>query len=311
MARVIDPLVADLQREHADAVRIGRIWKGRLIRFAGVIAFLKVIALCAWTEMTSVDRWPREDRKSLKRAALISVATVVAITVLLVSRSAEDIPIVLVHPSPTRLLFLAPYPFVAGIVLGVTLGIVLGLGGRALSRRLVAAALGVALTCSAIVFVDVGWVAPAAHIAYRMTIGDSDPTPSFGELGEQSLVGLRRHIRQFNRDPAFASFGFPAAMSFDFHRRIALSFSPLVFTVFALTLAGVARRRWVLGIAACAAFPGYVWLVNVATPWKLQPWDSWPAYAAAWLPNMALVTLAAAFGTLSARRRASRRLPAG
>ena len=310
MERVIDPLIADLQGEHAEAVRNGRAWKGRWIQVAGVVAFFKVVVICAWIEMTTADRWTPDDRKSLMRAAVISVPTAVVITALLVSRSAENYPKVLLHPSPTRFLFLAPYPFVAGVVLGTTLGVVLGLGGRALSRRLVATAIGVALICSAIVFIDVGWVAPAANIAYRMTIGVSDPAPSFPEPGEQSLGGLRRHIRQFDRDPALAAFGFPAAMSFDFHRRIAMSFSPLVFTVFALTLAGNVRRRWVLGIAACATFVGYVWLVIVATPWRLQPWDTWSPYAAAWLPNAAIATLATVFGMLDAARRAARRHPA-
>src|SRR5262245_12748748 len=175
MARVIDPLIADLQREHAEARRSGRIWKSRWIQIAGWLAFLKVMVICGATSLTSLEEWTPDDRKSLTRAAVISVGTAVVITALLVSRSAEDYPKVLLHPSPTRFLLLAPYPFVAGVVLGATLGVALGLGGRALSRRLVAAAIVVALICSGIVFIDVGWVAPAANIAYRMTIGESDP----------------------------------------------------------------------------------------------------------------------------------------
>jgi lipopolysaccharide export LptBFGC system permease protein LptF len=230
------------------------------------------------------------------RAAIISGITAVVITMLLVSRSADDYPKVLRHPSPTRFLYLAPFPLMAGIVLGATLGIVLGLGGRALSRRLIATAMGFALMCSAIAFVDLGWVAPAAKIAYRMTLGDTNPTP---DLGEQSLGVLRRQIEQFDRDPAFAHFGLPAALSFDYHRRVALSFSPLTFTLFALTMAGCFRRRWVLGIAACATFFVYGWLVFTVRPWDIN----WPTFAAAWLPNATIATLSVAFGTLNVRRR--------
>jgi lipopolysaccharide export LptBFGC system permease protein LptF len=98
-------------------------------------------------------------------------------------------------------------------------------------------------------------------------------------------------------------------MSFDYHRRVALSFSPLVFTLFALAMAGCLRRRWLLGIAASAAFLVYGWLVIVVKPWNLQPWDlRAPTYAAAWLPNVTIATLAAAFGILGALRRAHRRL---
>jgi hypothetical protein len=299
MERVIDPLIADLQREHADAVRHGRMWRSRWIQIAGWLTFFKVLVVCAGTHLTVVEQWTTDDRKSLIRAAVIAALTAVVITVLLVSRSAEDLPKVLLHPSPKRLLYLAPYPFVAGIILGATLGIVLGLGGRKLSRRLVGAAIGAALICSTIAFIDVGWVAPAANTAYRMTVfGDVDPTPG---VGEQSLIALSRQINQFSRDPAFAHFGFPLALSFDYHRRVALSFSPLIFTLFALTMAGRLRRRWVLGIAASATFIVYGWLVITVRPWDINL----PAFAAAWLPNATIATLSAAFGILSVRRRSA------
>src|SRR5262249_54782516 len=152
-----------------------------------------------------------------------------------------------------------------------------------LSRRLVAAALGGALICSAIVFVDVAWVAPAAHIAYRSRVGYSDLTTL--DVGEASLGVLRRKIEQVRRESQDAPLGFLAALSFDYHRRVAVSFSPLVFTVFALAMAAGLRRRWVVGIAACAAFLGYGWLLMNVVPWSLQPWNlRAPAYAAAWLP---------------------------
>ena len=35
MERVVDPLLADLQKEHAEAIRRGRVWKSRWIRLAG------------------------------------------------------------------------------------------------------------------------------------------------------------------------------------------------------------------------------------------------------------------------------------
>jgi len=299
MERVIDPLIADLQREHGEAVRDGRIWRSRWIQIAGWLTFFKVLVICAATHLTAVERWTTDDRKSLVKAAVISAITAVVITVLLVSLSAEDYPKVLIHPSPKRLLFLAPYPFVAGIVLGVTLGIVLGLGGRAFSRRLVAAALGVALMCSAMVFVTVGWVAPAAHLAYRMTVGDTDLTRL--DVGEASFGALRRKIEQVGRDSENDQFGFLVALSYDYHRRVALSFSPLVFTTFALTMAGCFRRRWAPGILACATFVLYGWLVLTVRPWllqswwSLQPWDAhWPPYVAAWCANAAVLVASVA-----------------
>jgi hypothetical protein len=298
MERVVDPLIADVQREHGEAVRRRRMWRAQWIQVAGWITFLKVLVVCAGTHLATPERWTADDRKSLVKAAVISVLTTVAITVLLVSRSAEDLPKVLVHPSPKRLFYLAPYPFVAGIVLGVTLGIVLGC--RALSRRIVAAAIGAALMCSAIVFINVGWVAPAAHLAYRMTVGDTDLTRL--DVGEASFGALRRKIEQVGRDSENDQFGFLVALSYDYHRRVALSFSPLVFTLFALTMAGCFRRRWVPGILACATFVLYGWLVLTVRPWSLQPWwwslqpwdAHWPPYVAAWCANVTVLVASAA-----------------
>jgi hypothetical protein len=48
MERVIDPLIADLQREHGEAVRRGLMWRSRWIQIAGWFAFLKVIVFCTW-----------------------------------------------------------------------------------------------------------------------------------------------------------------------------------------------------------------------------------------------------------------------
>jgi len=304
MERVIDPLIADLQREHADAVRHGRMWRSRRIQVAGWLTFFKVLVVCAGVHLTDAKRWTTDDRKSLVRAAVISAITALVMTVLLVSQSSEDYPKVLLHPTPKRLFFLAPYPFVAGIVLGETLGIVLGLGGRALSRRLVAAAIGVALICSAIAFIDVGWVAPAANTAYRVTMfGAGDPMPGWAE---QSVGELARDIEVLDRYPAFARTGVYEAVSFEYHRRVALSVSPLVFALFALTMAGCFRRRWVLGIAACATVFVYGWLVVRVTPWGMQ----WPAYVAAWFSNAVIVALSAAFALLSVRRRLAHRFRA-
>ncbi len=301
MARVIDPLIADLQREHGEAARRGRVWRSRVIRVAGWLAFFKVIAICAWSGELAPHRWTPDDRKALVRALVIASVLIVVVTALLVIPSAGNYPKMLLHPSPKRFLYLTPYPLVAGGVIGVTLGIVLGLGGRALSRRLVASAIGCALASSAVAFVDLGWVAPSASLAYRITVfGNTDPMPG---IGEQSLGELRRHIEQFTLDPALAHFGLLAALSFDYHRRVALSVSPLVFTLFALVLAGCFRRRWVPGIVACLAIVVYGWLIGMVTPWRMQ----WPVYAAAWLPNATIATLAAPFGILNASRRRTHR----
>ena len=49
MERLIDPVLADLQREDADAAGRGQVWHRRGLRIAGTLAFWKVIGLHAAT----------------------------------------------------------------------------------------------------------------------------------------------------------------------------------------------------------------------------------------------------------------------
>jgi hypothetical protein len=45
MERLIDPVVADIQTEHAEAVRAGRWWRAALIRACGYVSFWKGVGL--------------------------------------------------------------------------------------------------------------------------------------------------------------------------------------------------------------------------------------------------------------------------
>ena len=68
MARVIDPGVADLQKEYGEAITCGRVWKSQWIRIAGYVALIKVIACCIWEgTMQSHDGWTMDDRRVLFR----------------------------------------------------------------------------------------------------------------------------------------------------------------------------------------------------------------------------------------------------
>jgi lipopolysaccharide export LptBFGC system permease protein LptF len=60
MERLIDPAIADLQSEHAQAARAGRTWRGRWIRVAGTLAFWKVMGLHAAARVGPITReWAR------------------------------------------------------------------------------------------------------------------------------------------------------------------------------------------------------------------------------------------------------------
>ena len=46
LARVIEPAIADLQKEHVDAIRAGRLWYCRWILVVGYVGFARALAMC-------------------------------------------------------------------------------------------------------------------------------------------------------------------------------------------------------------------------------------------------------------------------
>jgi hypothetical protein len=241
MTRVVEPLIADLQLEHAQAVRSGRVWKARAIHAAGWIAFLKILAICAWAGTNWLGQgWTADDRKALLSAVTLSTA-MIAIAVVLLELPFVSNTGVLLNPSPRRFVYLVPQAFSLALTMGATLGIVFGLGGRPFSRRVGVSVIVLALTGSVVSFVNLAWVTPAANQAFRVLVsGQTEFVPGIPEL---SIGELSREIDRF-RDPSFAQFGYLLALAFNLHTRVALSLSPLVFAFFALSISsgGFLRR---------------------------------------------------------------------
>jgi lipopolysaccharide export LptBFGC system permease protein LptF len=187
------------------------------------------------------------------------------------------------------LVYLMPQTLTLAVPVGATLGILFGLRGQTFSRRLRGVILVLALICSAVSLGNLGWIVPAANQAFRVAIyGGADLPPGANEL---SLGDLSRQIESSRRG-ATAILGDVRNLAFNYHIRVALSFSPLVFALFALVISsrGV-LQRWTLGIAACCAFIGYYMLLYGARSWV---WDGMlPAAAAAWLPNVILGLISA------------------
>jgi hypothetical protein len=76
MARLIDPVIADIQAEHAHALQRGRVWRSRWIRLAGDIAFAKVFVMCEWSAACDTGPLIRAVGCSLGAVALVTAAMV-------------------------------------------------------------------------------------------------------------------------------------------------------------------------------------------------------------------------------------------
>jgi lipopolysaccharide export LptBFGC system permease protein LptF len=306
MERVIDPLITDLQVEYADAVRRGQPWKGRRVYISGWIAFFKVIAVCTWSGALSWHRWTKDDRRALIRSLTFSGVFIVAFTVL----ELLAVPMSVLRSSYSAasrlLLYLIPQALSITVTVGATFGILFGVGGRRFSGRVGAAVAALALVASAFSFVNMGWILPEANQSYRVaSSGRPDPPKGPPEL---TLGELRREVMVVDRDPS----GVPSwysgnvprytrDLTFHYHERLGLSFSPLVLALFALSIAAGGSKRWVLGIAACVTFLGYYIVLYAGRSLALD--GTLPAYVSAWSPNVAVALVAALLTLRKSRTR--------
>ena len=94
LERVIEPAIADLQKEYGDAIRGGRVWYGRRILFAGYVGFAKAIAICGidWMLSSSLDMG-LEERRAIGRTLVWGGLIIVAMTVAMVIPPLAEHPI--------------------------------------------------------------------------------------------------------------------------------------------------------------------------------------------------------------------------
>jgi len=298
MSRIVDPLIADLQHEHERAVRDGHVWRSRVVHIAGWLAFSRVFAICIWRDDLAPRNWTSEDRRKLVRALACSVALIVVMTALLEIPPMRTWMALSVRSASMWfvLLTLVPQALAVTVTVGATLGAVYAVGGRSFSKRMAEAVVVLALVPSALSFANVGWITPASNQAFRVAIsGRSDLRKGPPEL---TLGELSQAIETVRREPTESSawhFGNPPLhlkdLRLHYHTRWALVFSPLLFVVFAVSLAvGVSRRRWLLAVLVCGAFFGYYMLLFGGR--RLVFDGAVSAFVAAWSPNAVVALIA-------------------
>ncbi len=120
-ARVIEPFLADLAIEDAEAARHGRPWRRRWIRAAGYAAFVKVVILCA-LGIEPLRDWPEEDRESLRRVLTIALGTTVAAAVLIAGLPIERVISTLGASDGALAMYVVPEVVPVVVPIGVTFG---------------------------------------------------------------------------------------------------------------------------------------------------------------------------------------------
>lgn len=285
MGRIIDPVIADIQAEHAQALREGRVWRSRWVRLAGYCAFVKIVSLCALKQaIVRPVEWPSEDRRTLSKTIAFSAAAFVVAMLLLTVPWLIGYPRIGVARPPlwfVWLVGLAPEALPIAIPIAFTVGIVFGLSGQSASRRLLGAVMALGILGSVASFVTEGWVLPATKHSWRIGAQGWDdgqrPTRelTIPELRTKGGSYKQAEMREF------------PLLAFTAHSRVALSCATLMLAAFLLlTIGQRAVRRGMMLAVACGLLLVYYAMLYWGRMLGLSGELSGPA--AAWLPNLSV-----------------------
>lgn len=280
MERLIDPVIADLQCEHSDAVRRGQAWRARLALLNGYLAFWKVVAIGIGAASTRALTARHDGAVGrIVRFSGLATAMIVGIMVWpplrLMSYPASGKTALLI-------VYLLPQALALALPMGLVFGVMCGLRGRVPTRRSQRAiTLLMLATCLAALVID-GWIVPAGNQAFREL--------SFGGrivrgVNELTLGELWQSARERFVIPTITN-----RRVFEFHFRLAAAFAPLALGLFSLAVATARRRAsripaiGALAVVSCFAYYTLLYFARfseIITP-----------MVAAWGPNLVFLAVA-------------------
>jgi len=279
MERIIDPLVADLQIEHAESIRRGRVWRSRWVLLSGHVVFLKTIALCgAQGAICSLVGGTVDDRLAMGRVIRFTVAAIAVTTVLIELLSSW--PLETHHP--ILLLYLAPSALVLAVPMGAIFGILLGLRGRVVSLQSTRGVLACATFSSLACLATMAWIMPLANHEFRQLASENDARRVvLRGINELTLGELSQRIDSSRRMGTVIDL---PLLSYSYHMRWALSSATLVLALFALSVTRRIVAGWTTALAAFGACFSYYVVMWAGRAAALQ--NTLPAFVGAWLPNV-------------------------
>jgi hypothetical protein len=289
MERLIDPAIADLQSEHADALAHGRVWGARRVCFAGYLAFWKVAAIGISRASSRALLAPHES--AFGRTVRFSVLATTALTLVFIWAPVwNSLP----HPGHRLAIFLALVPQALSVALpmGVVFGVLGGLRGRIATPRDRQAIVGLAVASTLAMIVFVGWILPASNQVFREATFGGPLARGINELTIAELAS-----GQLTRGRILV-WGTLSRRVFEFHYRLALAFAPLVLGLFALGVAGARRRVsnvagvGALALVSCFAYYTLLYYARTAYYARVDARNPYPAIVAAWEPNLAFLASA-------------------
>jgi lipopolysaccharide export system permease LptF/LptG-like protein len=243
MDRVIDPVVADVHAEYAEAMRTGRRWRAAWIGARGYAAFWKAVGLHT---LHSGPRWfwdvVAANRWTLGRMMGCSLLAFVGVTLLLTAPPMMDVRISFgLKPA----LLLLPQAVPLSIPIALALGIVFAVPGPRPAALPIRPVLLVAGAATILAFVAM-LILPVTNQAFRVAAAEKLNLRGVTKYSlprgpnELSLSELASRIREYeiSGSPATAR---PFARTY--YLRFALPAATFVLSLLALGICGTVRGR--------------------------------------------------------------------
>ena len=291
--RIIEPIVADLQCEHGEALGRGALWRARLTLVRSYVGLGSALIRLGMRHVCD----PRigNPGSEVARTWMIAVLALAILTVGLVIP-----PLSTGHWWKHGLLFgallsvtLLPQALPLTIPAGLCVGVLCATRGERVTCRRLYRVLAIGIAFTAVAWMVLEWMMPQANqgfremIAARLAVDGRVPRlePGLNELG-LSRLGQRSD---------------PLAVH-TYHMLWALCFAAIPLGLLALGLAGYVRR----GASAVAVAIGLT-ISYIACMWVLAAIPSRPPvppFVQAWMPNTVFLLVACALLLRGQRRSA-------
>jgi hypothetical protein len=285
MERLIDPVIADLESEHAETLRRGQVCRSRWIRLAGSLAFWKVIGLYSIERtLPLTQEWAAADDHALGRTFRFFVSWMIfAVGCFVWLPIQHHVRRVSAGDAAWMTLYLIPQAITVAVPFALASGTLCGLRGRRISIHTQRSLVVSAALLSVAMFIVLGWVLPDANQAFRVLIAHRMVPPGMNEF-------VPRGMNELTLGQLAAGHHW-----FQFHSRCALSVATLVLALFTCTTSRRMHGSWKSLAAGIAAIAAYVWLLMTLQRSSAGPLD-------AWRPNLILALLTVLMVRLSPRR---------
>jgi hypothetical protein len=293
MERLIDPVIADLQCEHAEVSSRRQVWRRIWVRIAGSLAFWRVIgALAIEWPIDRAHQWAAADDWAMGRMLGFMAVVTAAVTLLLAVVVLQNAPQGAFNRGETvrLVLYLVPQAIPIAVSAGLLIAIVYGLRGRTVTRRVRRTIVLGAMCCA---LAAIAWddrVVPEANQAFRVLASGIPHNRLAKGANELTFGELAKKIAESDGH-SLESSPERSVLRFSYHGRLAVSITPFIAGLLALGLAASDRRRLPLAISllAMTAYVGCYVAYDFTQLIEANHWGAAIAISIAWFPNLLLL----------------------